>query len=83
MKSSSRIKDENGRLAQGEYKVQRIWKEYFEDLYNTNTQEQIAVYMCGFDGIQRGNYFRGDPIGKAEVEVRVGKLQVRMRSLEK
>ena len=31
--------------------------------------------MCGFDGIQRGNYFGGEPIGKAEVEVRVGKLK--------
>ena len=27
--------------------------------------------MCGFDGVQRGNYFRGDPIRRAEVEVRV------------
>ena len=44
--------------------------------------------MCGFDGVQKGNYFRGEPIGRAEVEVRVGKLknerpQVRMRSQEK
>ena len=31
--------------------------------------------MCGFDGIWRGNYFRGEPIGRAEVEVRVGKLK--------
>ena len=31
--------------------------------------------MCGFDGIQRGNYFGGEPIGRAEVEVRVGKLK--------
>ena len=31
--------------------------------------------MCGFDGIQRGNYFEGEPIGRAEVEVRVGKLK--------
>ena len=30
--------------------------------------------MCVFDGIQRG-YFRGEPIGRAEVEVRVGKLK--------
>ena len=30
--------------------------------------------MCGFDGIQRGNYFRGDPTERAEVEVRVSKL---------
>ena len=31
--------------------------------------------MCGFDGIQRGNYFGGEPIGKAEVKRRVGKLK--------
>ena len=31
--------------------------------------------MCGFDWIQRDNYFGGEPIGKAEVEVRVGKLK--------
>ena len=31
--------------------------------------------MCGFDGIQRGNYFGGDSIGRAEVEVKVGKLK--------
>ena len=28
--------------------------------------------MCGFDGIQGGNYFGEEPIGIAEVEVRVG-----------
>ena len=31
--------------------------------------------MCGFDGIQRVNYFGGKPIGKDEVEVSVGKLK--------
>ena len=31
--------------------------------------------MCGFDGIQRSNYFGGESIGRAEVEVRVGKLK--------
>ena len=30
--------------------------------------------MCGFDGIC-GNYLGGEPIGRAEVEVRVGKLK--------
>ena len=24
--------------------------------------------MCSFDGIQRGNYFGGKPVGKVEVE---------------
>ena len=31
--------------------------------------------MCGFDGIRRGNYFGGEPIGRAEDEVRVSKLR--------
>ena len=53
VESCSKIKDENGRLAQGEDKVQRIWKEYFEDLYNIDSQEQVAVHMFGFDEIQR------------------------------
>ena len=35
----------------------------------------MVVHICGFDGIQRGNYWRGEPIGSAEVEVRVGKLK--------
>ena len=30
--------------------------------------------MCGFDGIRLGNYFGGEPIGRADFEVRVGKL---------
>ena len=31
--------------------------------------------MRAFDGIRRGNYFGREPIGRAEVEVRVGKLK--------
>ena len=31
--------------------------------------------MCGFDEIWRGSYFGGEPIGRAEVEVGVGKLK--------
>ena len=65
-------------------------KAYFEDLYNTDTQEEVAVHICGFDGIRRGNYFGGVPIGRPEVELRVGmaksrmeRPQVRMRSQEK
>ena len=53
----------------------RIWKKYFEDLYNIDTQEQVAINMCGFDGIWKGNYFKGEPIVRAEVQVRVGKLK--------
>ena len=53
----SRIKDGNGRLALGEGEVQRIWKDYFDDHFNIDSQEQVAVHIYGFDGIQRGNYF--------------------------
>ena len=42
MESCSRIKDRNGRLAQGEDEVRKMWKENFEDLYNIDTQEEIA-----------------------------------------
>ena len=38
--NSNRIKDGNGRLALGEDEVPKIWKEYFEDLYNIDTQER-------------------------------------------
>ena len=61
--SCSRIKDRNERQ-----KCEGFGK-YFEDLYNIDTQEQVVVQMCGFDGIQGGNYFRGEPIGRAEIEV--------------
>ena len=55
MESCSRIKDGKGRLALGEDEVLRIWKDYFENLYNIDTQEQVTIHMCGFDGVQRGN----------------------------
>ena len=85
VESCSRVKDGNGRLAWREDDVRKNWEEYFEDLYNIDIQEQVAIHMHGFDRIQRGNYFRGEPIGRAEVEVRVGKLKngkphIRMRS---
>ena len=75
VESCSRIKNGNVRLAQGEDEVRRIWKKYFEELYNIDAQEKVAVHMCDFDGIQRGNYFGGDPTERAEVLVRVGKLK--------
>ena len=33
--------------------MRRIWKEYFEGLYNEDAQEPDPVHMCGFDGTQR------------------------------
>ena len=55
--------------------VWKIWKEYFENLYNIDTQEQVAAHICGFVGVQRGNYFGGEKIRKNEVKVRMGKLK--------
>ena len=63
----SRIKDGNRSLAQGKDEVRKICKEYYKVLYNIDTQEEVAVPMCGFDGIWRGNYFGGEPNGRAEV----------------
>ena len=50
VESCSRIKDGNGMLALGENGVRKIWKEYFEVLYNIDTQEEVAVHMCGLMG---------------------------------
>ena len=55
--------------------MRKISKEYFEVLYNIDIQEQVGVHMFDFDGIRQGNYFGGEPTGRAEVEVRVGKLK--------
>ena len=66
VESCSRIKDGNGGLALGEDEVRRIWKDYFEDLYNIETKEQIAVCICGIDGVQKDNYFGGEPIKRIE-----------------
>ena len=49
-----------------------ILKEYFQDLYNIDAQEEVVVHICGFDGILRGNYFGGEPFGRVDIEVRVG-----------
>ena len=63
------------RLALGDDEVQRVWKDYFENLYDTDTQEQVAFYMYSVEGIQKVNQFKENPIRKTEVEVRVGKLK--------
>ena len=39
---------ENGSLSLGEDEIRRVWKEYFEDLYDIDTQQQVPVHMCGF-----------------------------------
>ena len=45
--------------------------------------------MCGFDGVQKANYFGGEQMRRTDVELRVGKLkkrkvtELRMRSRER
>ena len=50
MESCSRVKDGNGRLAQGKDEVRKIWKEYFEDLYNILRKklQSTCVVLMGF-----------------------------------
>ena len=31
--------------------------------------------MYGFGGVQRGNYFGGEPIRRTKIELRVGKIK--------
>ena len=69
VESCSRIKNGDGRALR-EDEVCMIWNEHFEDLYNMDIQDQVAIHMFGFDGIQRGNYFGGNPFRKTEAEVR-------------
>ena len=45
MGSCSRKNDINRRLTLEEVGVQRILKEYFEDLYNIGNQEHVPVHM--------------------------------------
>ena len=58
VESCGSINYKNGRLPLGKDEVQRIWEDYFEYLCNIDTEEQLAVHMCSFNGVQRGNYFR-------------------------
>ena len=48
-RSQRRKKDGNGSLVRKEAVVRRIWKEYYEDLHNIDTEEQVVVHMFRFD----------------------------------
>ena len=48
--------------------LRSILEQYDEDTCNIDTQEQVAVHMCGFDGVRKGNYFGGEPIRRTEEE---------------
>ena len=67
--------------------VREIWKEYFKDLYDVDTEERTAVNIYGFDGSKRGNYFEVFPMRtKVKLHVKMFKSrrkQIRMRLPEK
>ena len=75
VESCGRRKNRNEGLSVGEGVVRRTWSEYFEDLCNMDTEEQVMVHMCGFGGGRRGSFLGGDAVGRAEMEVRVKKLK--------
>ena len=52
--------------------MRRIWKKC---LYNVDTQKEVGVHMCGYDGVRRGYYFGGESIRKTEVDERVKRLK--------
>ena len=58
-------------MEMGDNKVCRMWREYFEDLYNMDTQKQVSVHMCGFNVVQRSISFGEELIGSNEGELRV------------
>ena len=41
-------------------KCEGFGRTIFENHYIIDTQQQVAVHMCAFDGVQRGNYCRGE-----------------------
>ena len=36
-----------------EVEMQRVWKKYFKDLYNVDTQEEVGVHVYDYDGSER------------------------------
>ena len=54
VESCSRMRDGNRRLGLWEDEVRKIWEDILR-IY-INTQEQATIHMCGFDGVQSGNY---------------------------
>ena len=48
-------------MVMGEDEERRIWKDYFDDLFDIDTQEQVVVHICGLDGVRRCNNLEGEP----------------------
>ena len=47
--------------------MRRILKEYFEDIYNIYTQEQVNIFMCGFYEVRLDSNFGGNRLGNLKV----------------
>ena len=50
-----RIKDGSRWLAMGEDNVRKTYKEYFENLFNVDTEEKDTVNICGILKVQEGD----------------------------
>ena len=60
----SEVKGESLQQSKGwewEVGTLRLRCEGFEKtiLYNVDTQEEVGVHVCGYNGVRRGNYFEG------------------------
>ena len=65
----------NGVFVTDEMDVRGVWKEHFENLHNINSNDEVLVNVCGFDGTRRNRYFGDEVISKEEVMGRVRKLK--------
>ena len=88
VESCSRIKNGDGRLAQGEGEVRRNWREYFEDLYNIYIREQVAATCVALMGFGEVITWEESQLEELWLRCEWGNLrmerpQVGMRSLEK
>src|SRR5678816_1679135 len=70
-----RIMNRDGAFVTDEMDVRGVWKEHFENLHNINSNDEVIVNVCGFDGARRNRYFGDKVISKEEVMGRVRKLK--------
>ena len=49
----------------GEEDLWKIWKDYFEDLYNVDVGEKVSI--CGFDIARMGYCY--ESVGRIKLEV--------------
>src|SRR5678815_3272518 len=68
------IRDRLRIMNRDEMDVRGVWKKHFENLYNINSNEEVIVNVCGFDGTRRKRYFGDEVISMEEVMGRVRKL---------